>query len=134
MDDTCLPTSFDGIKIVGERTGDDPNLRQTKLVLAYDTWRPHVYTCFCSVILTSRYVSNRMLQFISIMLKDNLFVNREKKKKVELENYISFFSYRFEQRIIFTLTSKILFMALQRFARKVVFGIINVSICFFKRN
>lgn len=59
---TYLPTGFDGIKIVSERTGDNPNLRKTELVLASNTWRPYVYTCFSSVVLSPGYVSHRMLQ------------------------------------------------------------------------
>lgn len=58
---TYLPTGFDGIKIVSERTGDNPNLRKTELVLASNTWRPHVNTCFSSVVLSPGYVSHRML-------------------------------------------------------------------------
>lgn len=59
---TYLPTGFDGIKIVSERTGDNPNLGETEFVLASDTWRPHVYTRFCSVVLFPSYISHRMLQ------------------------------------------------------------------------
>lgn len=59
---TCLPTSFNGVKVIAKWTRDDPHLWQAEFILISHAGCPHIYTSFCSIILISTHIPNRMLK------------------------------------------------------------------------
>ena len=66
---TDLPASLDGVEVVAEGAGDDPDLREAELRRRRHLRRPHVQARLGAVELPPRHVPHRVLQYTTTKIR-----------------------------------------------------------------